>query len=210
MFADLSIVGINEYDMVEVKILKNGGKQIPGNGMLVLPTSFLVTAMDLYKALGTRLMNTTLGAPGSLSSLASRAEPSSKPAEDSKVPESSPAVSVSASAPAAPVSAPVSAPAVAAVAPAATTPISVPKPNAFSVKAPAAVNAFAVKAPLPKANAFAVKKPAAAPAAAPSVPEPTAEPSAAPAPSAFAVKAVKPVSAFSVKTGVNKFTIKKP
>ena len=25
-------VGINEYDMVEVKILKNGGKPIPGNG----------------------------------------------------------------------------------------------------------------------------------------------------------------------------------
>lgn len=26
-------VGINEYDMVEVKVLKNGGKPIPGNGM---------------------------------------------------------------------------------------------------------------------------------------------------------------------------------
>ena len=78
-----------------------------------------------------------------------------------------------------------------------------------------------MKAPLPKASAFAVKKPvAAAPAAAPaeapavdaapSVPEPTATPAPAPAASAFAVKPVKPVSAFSVKTGANKFTIKKP
>ena len=28
------IIDINEYDMVEVKILKNGGKPIPGNGRL--------------------------------------------------------------------------------------------------------------------------------------------------------------------------------
>ena len=28
------IVDINEYDMVEVKILKNGGKPIPGNGRI--------------------------------------------------------------------------------------------------------------------------------------------------------------------------------
>ena len=30
------IVDINEYDMVEVKILKNGGKPIPGNGSPLL------------------------------------------------------------------------------------------------------------------------------------------------------------------------------
>ena len=28
------IIDINEYDRVEVKILKNGGKPIPGNGRL--------------------------------------------------------------------------------------------------------------------------------------------------------------------------------
>ena len=64
MHAKSLIVGINEYDMVEVKILKNGGKQIPGNGTILIYTSFLVTVMDLYKALGTRLMNTNLGALG--------------------------------------------------------------------------------------------------------------------------------------------------
>lgn len=29
-------IGINEYDMVEVKVLKNGGRPIPGNGILFL------------------------------------------------------------------------------------------------------------------------------------------------------------------------------
>ena len=142
--------------MVEVKILKNGGKQIPGNGTNSLLILSIVTVMDLYKALGTRLANTNLGTLGFLSSISSLVEPSSKPVEEPKAPEP-----VSAPAPA-----PVSTPAVALapVAPVAPTapaapiaPISVPKPNAFSIKAPAAkVNAFAVKA---GANKFTIKKP---------------------------------------------------
>lgn len=151
--------------MVEVKILKNGGKQIPGNGTNSLLILSIVTVMDLYKALGTRLANTNLGTLGFLSSISSLVEPSSKPVEEPKAPEP-----VSAPAPApAPVSTPAVAPApvsapVAPVAPVAPTapaapiaPISVPKPNAFSIKAPAAkVNAFAVKA---GANKFTIKKP---------------------------------------------------
>ena len=91
--------------------------------------------MDLYKALGTRLANTNLGAMGIISLVSSLAEPSSKPVEEPKAPEPvSAPVPTPAVAPA-PVSAPVSAPAAPAVAPA---PIAVPKPNAFSIKAPAA------------------------------------------------------------------------
>lgn len=48
-------LGINEYDMVEVKILKNGGRPIPGNSRIVFEYSFVVTIGDLYSALGERL-----------------------------------------------------------------------------------------------------------------------------------------------------------
>lgn len=33
-----SSLDINEYDMVEVKVLKNGGKPIPGNGRTFSPS----------------------------------------------------------------------------------------------------------------------------------------------------------------------------
>ena len=48
-------VGINEFDMIEVKILKNGGQPIPGNGRYDLDLLQIVTAFDIYSALGERL-----------------------------------------------------------------------------------------------------------------------------------------------------------
>ena len=49
-------IGVNEYDMVEVKVLKKGGKPIPGNGIFWNKDSNnLVTLGDLYTALGERL-----------------------------------------------------------------------------------------------------------------------------------------------------------
>ena len=50
-----SRIGINEFDMIEVKILKNGGKAIPGNGERALCFLRVVTAFDIYSALGERL-----------------------------------------------------------------------------------------------------------------------------------------------------------
>lgn len=52
--------------MIEVKILKNGGKAIPGNGG---HTSFLlrvVTAFDIYSALGERLKKMRMDEASSL------------------------------------------------------------------------------------------------------------------------------------------------
>ena len=50
--------------MVEVKILKNGGKPIPGNGSIYSWWSYVVTVMDVYNALGDRLKRSKLDALG--------------------------------------------------------------------------------------------------------------------------------------------------
>lgn len=222
-----SFIGINEYDMVEVKVLKNGGRPIPGNGIVFSPFSLcLVTIADLYTALGDRLKKMKMDVSGNnyyaflftepMSVEAPKEEHKEEPKEEHKEEPKEEPKEVT--------------PAVVS-APAAVKPFSVKAPapvNAFSIKAPKATNAFSIK---PKAtNAFTIKpivksddqsveKPAdetsasatPAPAApvAPVAPAPVTAPVTAPAPvtkPAFAVK----TNAFAVKSGINKFAIKKP
>lgn len=194
----LQEANINEYDMVEVKILKNGGKPIPGN----------VTVMDLYGALGDRLKRLHTESPileiPSKEVAVEAGKPAEKSTEKLEVSPTAPAV------PATPASVQV---------PAAVNAFTVKKPaaNAFTIKAPAAASAFTVKKPgAATASAFTIKKPEAAtppatastPATAPTpTPVPTAPPTAS-KPNAFSVK---PATPFAVKPlGASKFTIKKP
>ena len=50
--------------MVEAKILKNGGKPIPGNSTVLYFLLRIVTVMDMYDALGDRLKRLRMDEPG--------------------------------------------------------------------------------------------------------------------------------------------------